>query len=172
MLWSRPARLLALAIAGGIGSSAGGSSGGEIRAERVVAGQLVKAVARIAPELKCSNADSWMWGADQECPHQAITSLRVEWGRQKLFLPVSAYADLAGARWIEVNPDKQGFSIRIAGGDAATSYRAVLEFGGDPTRETGALRRREVRSGEFPDDAWEETRYSFNVAGESEPPIR
>ena len=43
--------------------------------------------------------------------------------------------------------------LKIEGGDAADSYRAYLVF------SRGALVRRRVESGEFPNNFYEETRY-------------
>lgn len=50
---------------------------------------------------------------------------------------------------------ERGFKLTISGGDAATSYRAVLVF------DYEHIQRRKVTHGEFPDEVWEETVYSF-----------
>jgi hypothetical protein len=114
----------------------------------------------------CRNPESWVWGSDQECPEQFVSSVAVTWASRPIFVPASAYLDLASVRSATINPSKNGFTITLKGGDAATSYSAVLQFAGNPLGTGGFLAGRVVRSGEFPEDAWEETTYHFHGGGE------
>jgi len=146
---------------------------GKHELEKSIQGQFVVVTAYFVKEPVCHNPKSWLWGSDLQCPKQVIGSLAITWGEQELFIPASAYMDLAAVYHLAIEPASQGFTVNIRGGDASTSYRAVLEFEGVPVPDiAGVLKRRIVRSGEFPGDAWEETRYTFNTGAEPEPPIR
>jgi hypothetical protein len=59
---------------------------------------------------------------------------------------------------MEVSPGKSvgAFQLEIHGGDAGTSYNVILKF------DKGHLSEKIVRHGEFPDEAWELTKYGFN----------
>ena len=135
---------------------------GEQKLSKRVGDTVVTVVARIRAGGSCSNPKDWVWGSDRECPRKVIAALTVKIDKKAIFVPVSAYADLANLRSIAVKPTRDGFEVDIGGGDAATSYSATLHFKRDLTPEPAALSTRTVRSGEFPDDAWEETRYHFS----------
>ena len=97
------------------------------------------------------------WGAESTVPKTIVSTIEVQLGQKKLLVPLSAYGDLCNPTKASVTSTKRGFNITIHGGDAAASYEAVLVF------EDGLIRRRKVASMEFPDTAWEETTYSFNI---------
>jgi hypothetical protein len=107
----------------------------------------------------CPSANSWRWGSEWECPQRRISALEVAFEKQAVFIPYSAFSDLGnpGSIQIERSAKDTSYSIKIRGGDAATSYSAVLKF------KSGLLLERIVRSGEFPSDAWEKTIYKFNT---------
>lgn len=142
------------------------------RIEKRIGSHMVAVDARAREAAPCENPKSWIWGADQECPKKVLSLLSIKWANQNLLVPASAYLDLAALHSIAIEPANAGFSLKLEGGDAATSYTARLEFDGDPLRDQGVLRRRVVRHGEFPKLVWEETRYSFHPGTESEAPIR
>ena len=123
---------------------------------------MVHVLLESAPlEGGCSSAASWIWGSEQECPKWSIRRLEVK-AKEKVFIPISAFADLANVTSLKTEPFGSGFRVRIMGGDAATAYEAVLEFDGPrKADDQPVLRKRTVRSGEFPDQVWEETTYSF-----------
>jgi hypothetical protein len=99
----------------------------------------------------------YRWGGeDMEPPQTVFSQLVVVVGGHDVFVPLSAFADLGSPRTVEVKVTRRGFDLIIGGGDASASYRALLAFEG---RE---LTRRRVQHGEFPKEAWEETRYRFN----------
>ena len=145
---------------------------GEQRLTKRVGDAVVSVIARIRDGRHCSNPEGWMWGSEQECPRKMISTLTVKMDKKVIFVPVSAYGDLANVRSISIKPIRGGFEVDFAGGDAATSYHSALQFERGSTPELTVLRTRIVRSGEFPDEAWEETRYHFNTSAEVEPPIR
>ncbi len=98
------------------------------------------------------------WGGeDAMAPLSLITSIVVQSGADKLFVPLSAYSDLGDPRRLSLKTSAAGFELVIAGGDAGVAYNAVLVF------EQGWLTRRRVAHGEFPDEAWEETKYAYNM---------
>lgn len=105
----------------------------------------------------CVSGENWRWGAEGTCPQTKVSKILVSFKKQPVFIPVSAFADLGNPRKAEIAQIKEGFAIEIIGGDAATSYKAVLMF------KDGFLVSKKVVSGEFPDVAWEETRYGWNT---------
>jgi hypothetical protein len=141
---------------------------GSVYRRRQVDGQRIEVGATTKNLPTCDDPESWGWGADGECPHDAIVQLRILRDGQRVLVPRSAYADLAGLRLEEINivPETGGFVVLIKGGDAATSYTAELHF--TVSKAGVALSRRVVRSGEFHDEAWEATTYTWNVG--EEPP--
>jgi hypothetical protein len=97
-----------------------------------------------------------MWGADEyEKPRFVITDVKVLIGTTKLFVPLSAFCDLADPSKITLNINNNSFSLIIYGGDAGGSYMAEIVFGKQE------IKSRKVTHGEFPDETWEKTEYSF-----------
>lgn len=102
--------------------------------------------------------DGFRWGGEGSmAPLTLITSIVVQSGADELFVPLSAYSDLGDPRRISLKTTATGFELVIAGGDAGVAYNAVLVF------KKGWLTRRRVAHREFPDEAWEETRYAYNT---------
>lgn len=132
--------------------------------EERVGDHIVTVDALVLARPACHNPDSWHWGSDEECPTNILGSLSVTWAGKKLFVPISAFGDLAlvRAETIAIEPQSGGFTLSIRGGDAALSWFAVLEFGGEVEREQPYIVRRIVRHGAFSDEVWEETRYKFH----------
>lgn len=106
----------------------------------------------------CKAAFSWRWGAENACPNAVIGSIEVKVNTELVFVPISAFADLGNARVVQIKSrkGKDRFAILLVGGEAATSYKATLEF------QKNVLRERIVRHGEFPAESWERTIYKFN----------
>lgn len=106
----------------------------------------------------CRSANSWRWGTEQSCPSRKIGSIEMSFNGRSVFIPYSAFADLGNPTTIRLRQEAKSlrYAISIRGGDAATSYECVLRLKG------GVLQERNVKSGEFPDDAWEKTTYRFN----------
>jgi len=114
-------------------------------------------------EIRKSNISSqslyshaFMWGGDEiTMPKKVITGLDVLSGTEKIYVPLSAYSDLGDPRQVSLERKQKGFQLIIQGGDAASSYKGVLVFSNEN------IESRKVTHGEFPDEVWEETRYSF-----------
>lgn len=101
--------------------------------------------------------EGFRWGGEGSmAPSHLITSVSVVKGKEKIFVPISSYSDLGDPHEIYLNPTSSGFDLTIIGGDAGVAYRAILVF------EQEWLVRRRVVHGEFPDQAWEETKYAYN----------
>lgn len=123
-----------------------------------VAGDDLKVTVKTSKTADGLFKEGFRWGGeDAMAPPTLITSIVVRSGTDKLFVPLSAYSDLGDPRRISLKPSANGFELAIAGGDAGVAYNAVLVF------EDGWLTRRRVAHGEFPDEAWEETKYTYNT---------
>lgn len=102
--------------------------------------------------------EGFRWGGeDAIAPLTLITSIIVQSGADKIFVPLSAYSDLGDPRRISLKTIGTGVELTITGGDAGVAYSAVLVF------KEGWLTHRRVAHGEFPDEAWEETKYVYNT---------
>jgi len=112
----------------------------------------------IEPQNSYVYSKAYMWGGDETSPpKKIIKALTVLRNSQMVFIPLSAYADLGDPRKISLEKlPARGFRLIISGGDAAGSYSAALDF------KNNEVSRRKVVSGEFPQDVWEETTFSFN----------
>lgn len=119
--------------------------------------KAVCASLEIAPVDTAQGRRGYRWGGeDIEPPSTLLSQLTATVRGQDAFIPLSAFADLGNPRIVELRATRQGFDLIILGGDASASYRAVLVFEGN------TLTRRKVQHAEFPNEAWEETRYKFN----------
>jgi len=99
-----------------------------------------------------------LWGAEQGHPASAIVKLDIRIGKQKIYIPFSAYADLANPMNVSLDQSGNDVVLLVNGGDGADAYTAELVF-----QQGRYLKKRRVVNGSFPDKAWEETRYSFNM---------
>lgn len=87
-----------------------------------------------------------------------IKSVDVSVSNKKHFLRLSSYADLFNPAKLSFEiKNKKEFRLTIQGGEASSSYEAVLDFD-----KEGYLITRKVVHGEFPDEVYEETKYSYN----------
>lgn len=101
-------------------------------------------------------AHAFMWGGDEvKMPKTVITAIEIFSGTEKIYVPLSAYGDLGDPSQVSLERTRKGFQIMIQGGDAAGSYKAVLVFNNEN------IERRKVTHGEFSNEVWEETTYSF-----------
>lgn len=106
---------------------------------------------------KCPNASSWLWGSEMECPKVRIQTLVAKHNNELIFIPLSSYSDLGNITSARITVDvNKEFELHLKGGDAANSYIAIIKFNNEN------VTNRTVRSGEFPDDVWETTKYRFN----------
>ncbi len=94
------------------------------------------------------------WGSDWDNPLTVIGEIRMWTDSLKVIVPLSSYADLSNPNRAYLESIESGYRLVIIGGDAATGYKATIDF------SDGKAFRRIVRSGEFPDEDWEMTTYS------------
>lgn len=123
----------------------------------IKAGTTVRVVIQkivIASDYPIKSGFRW-GGDDTELPKTLVGSVQVWIGNEKIFVPMSSYSDLGNPRTASLKKTRKGFEIKIGGGNAAGSYSAILLI------ENSNVHRRKVVSGEFPDQVWEETVYSF-----------
>lgn len=97
-----------------------------------------------------------MWGTELSPPKTFIKKLTVRVGDNESWIRFSTYSDLANINSVDLNVVDKGFNIAIDGGETASHYKAVIYFD-----NTGFLLSRKVYSPLFPDEVWEETKYSF-----------
>jgi hypothetical protein len=102
------------------------------------------------------NQNSWHWGTEFKKPKATISKMSVKYDGVKVFVPFSAFSDLANSREATISVSGKEYAVEIKGGDAATSYTAVIQFDGLNTKS------RKVTHGEFQNIVWEETVYSFH----------
>ena len=128
---------------------------------RTTKGVEVKATVRTGQYSKAlpfSYSLTW-WGAPEKGqPRTVIVALDIQIGPEQVPIPVSAIVGLANPTDVLLRRGEGDIEIVIKGGDAATSYDAVLVF------KDGYLRRRRVVLAEFPKESWEETNYSYNLS--------
>lgn len=105
--------------------------------------------------------ETLMWGGYLVEPHNShpkmfVASFTIEAGKKDIVLPLSAFADLADPYTISIEKkSKNGFDIKLLGSETSEAYEALFHFEGDH------LKLRKVKNLEFPDEAWEETVYSW-----------
>ena len=83
----------------------------------------------------------------------------VKYKNKKKNVPLSAYSDIATPHEYQLYPITDGFVFEFNGGygeSGEDSYTAKLVF------KKGLLIRKEIRNGVFPNEAWEQTVYSYN----------
>lgn len=101
------------------------------------------------------------WGSDEQSNLKyIIKNIKAWWGSEEVFVPLSAYIDLSNPHDAILRKAGNEVHFIVKGGDAGTSYEALLIFAKGVRKSV--IRSRKVVHGEFPDEAWEETRYSFN----------
>lgn len=101
-------------------------------------------------------SDPIWWGAELTSPRTYIKKVLVRVGENESLVRLSSYSDLVNINSIDLAVIDQGFSILVDGGETATHYKAVINFDNE-----GYLLNRKVYSPSFPEEIWEETRYSF-----------
>lgn len=97
----------------------------------------------------------YRWGAEIRRPATIVTVVEIRVGDREVFVPLSAYADLAEPRSISLQTVGKAATLSILGGDASVAYEAVLTFA------ESFVSKRRVHNRAFPDTAWEETKYSY-----------
>jgi hypothetical protein len=102
---------------------------------------------------------AFMWGGDEiKMPSSVLVEMNLKIEDEKIYIPFSAFSDLGNPKQIFIEINKDEFTIVINGGDASTSYKAILFF------KSNCIYRRKVILSEFSNQVWEETNYSFNLS--------
>lgn len=97
-----------------------------------------------------------LWGEGAVCITKGVlTNIDVSWGRKKLYILFSAYADLAGISRVKSKLHTNGFELLLWGPKGRCSYKAVLQF------KNGYLVRKRVYLPANP-LAVEEIKYGYN----------
>lgn len=91
---------------------------------------------------------------DKEC----IAGIQVFRDGVEAYIPDFSYNFLAAPRNVELREVMNGYTLKLAGGDASSSYVALFTF------EKNVLRKRRIASAEFPEEAWEDTTFRFNLS--------
>lgn len=95
-----------------------------------------------------------LWGAWGTTPKTVVVLLQASRSKTALYIPFSAYADLAEPRSAVLRTKGKNVELEIAGGTGGDSYRAILVFASGKF-----LSVRRVISSIMPNEAREETRY-------------
>ncbi len=97
------------------------------------------------------------WGADDspkmQPPKRLIRVFQIRHGEEIIILPASSFSDLCDIRSLKIKKIDKGFEVTIKGGDAGSSYTAILSF------VDKKIVKRRVFASETPNNAWEETIY-------------
>ena len=101
-----------------------------------------------------SYSNPQLWGAWGTSPSSVVTGIEASRNKERLFIPFSAYADLADPQTCALRLTGKNVELEIVGGTGGNSYRAVLVFAGGRY-----LSSRRVMSSVAPKDASETTRY-------------
>ncbi len=100
--------------------------------------------------------EALMWGGDVgKIPKSVVTLIEIHVGKESVFIPLSAYADLGDVRLASINSTARGFELQLHGGDTATSYDASLKF------SDSYILSKTVTLREFPRQRLERTLYRF-----------
>ena len=121
----------------------------------------VNIVIRTEDGRDCPNPGAIRWGAEHTCPKSQLLSLSIQYEGRAARIPLSAYSDLSNASLLQANSLEEGFEINIGGGEAATSYRAILAFSIRNQKKIPVLLSRTVRSGPNPKEAYDYFEYGF-----------
>jgi hypothetical protein len=96
-----------------------------------------------------------VWGSERRLPDWIPIKTEISINGKKVRVPLSAFCDLTNIELVKIEMKDKFYVLHIQGGDAASSYFAEIFF-------DKHVRKRIVRHGEFPDEAWQNTIYSVN----------
>jgi len=93
-------------------------------------------------------------------PCSVVDRLQIVVNGNSLFVPRSAFSDLADLNNAEIEVAKNGWILRLGGGDASETYIVRILFDGTQ------VKRRTVSSGTLPNKPMQETIYHRVVEGD------
>lgn len=111
----------------------------------------------VVDSTEAGHRSGWRWGSFGSSPSRIIEELKVVLNGKEIFVPLSAYVDLGNPKALNIEVDGEEFVIKIAGGETGESYVATL------TVRDGYVTSRRVSSRAFPQEAWEATKYKYNL---------
>lgn len=100
-----------------------------------------------------AHKDGIWWGVEFSEPISVIDRLEIKKGDTKIPVRLSAYADLANVKKIEIKKQGKMIVVQIQGGDAAGAFVAEIMIKNDKVVE------RTVRNAEFPERVLERDIY-------------
>lgn len=133
---------------------------GTVSLGETVAGAEIEVGVQTAEFLKGALHREGYFGLDVDVPRWVVSTIQLTVGERRLYIPLSAYGDLADPRDACLANESDPYRLVIRGGDASSSYEAMLEF------DDRFLRKRRIFLREFPTQRWEETVYSFTESAE------
>jgi hypothetical protein len=100
--------------------------------------------------------DGLLWGTDlYDRPRSFISRIKIMIGKEQVYVPLSAYCDLADPDKILLETKLNSFSLIIYGGGEALFYKCELFF------ENLTIKFKKIALVGFPDEVWEKIEYSF-----------
>ena len=109
---------------------------------------------------ECRHAEKLMWGSPEEiCPGKIVYGLVVRYQGKMVYIPASAYIDLAEIHSISIEPREEDelYSLVIKGGDAAYSYDVIITFIGPE------IFHRSLRYSRPQNNTWQRTLYKDDI---------
>lgn len=128
----------------------------ELKLDRVAGRSLNVVISQSRIRESYPYKEALLWGGDVgELPRTVMTGIRIDYGKEAVFVPVSAFGDLGDVQRASLAPEGRGFVLRLHGGNTAAAYDATLRF------DRGFITSRTVRLREFPDQRWDKTTFAF-----------
>lgn len=87
-----------------------------------------------------------------------IAGMQVFRNGVEAYFPDFSYNFLSAPRVVEFKEMTNGYALKLTGGDASSSYVALFTF------EQDVLKKRRIASAAFPDEAWEDSTFRFNLS--------
>lgn len=123
------------------------------------AGQIVARKGTYSAQLKFrvrkEELSTLLWGDDFLAEIRIVDSVLLKRGDVTIPIPASAFCDLGNVRKLTILPDPRGCTVKLEGGSDGSGYTCAIKIYGD------LVASRRVQSKEFPDEAFEETKYHW-----------
>lgn len=146
----------AQAAATGVSHAVAPEGNTELKLDRLAGRSLTVIISQAKIGDSYPYKDALLWGGDVgELPRTVMTAIRIDYGGEAVFVPISAFGDLGDIQRASLTVVRKGFILHLHGGNTAASYDATLRF------DHGFITSRTVRLREFPDQTWEKTTFSF-----------
>ena len=120
-------------------------------------GQDFRVRLEIAP-WSAAYASPNLWGASTRKPRMVLSAFKATVAGEDLYIPFSAYADLAEPDSASIQRRGSDLVVMITGGVGADAYRSEVKF-----KNGQVVVSKSTRSVAMPKDVWEEIRYGLMV---------